>query len=140
MSYGDDRNKSRGILEEQAIVNKVVNTLTAQGYKVYAKTSTLLEDMQDKIDAYLFFDETTPFINGKTKVAIDVKSGRTLTVLARTGENILEKSKSDYIVFNVEGTLHWREKSKLREWVNANSHRIKDNKKGDGSKWICVIF
>ena len=139
MSYGDNQDKSRGILEEQAIVNKVVNTLTAQGYKVYAKTSTLLEDMHDKIDAYLFFDEKTPF-KGKTKVAIDVKSGRTLTVLARTGENILEKSKSDYIVFNVEGTLHWREKSKLREWVNENPHRIKNNKKGDGSKWICVIF
>jgi len=136
--YGDTLHKRIGIQRQSVIIKKTVEQLKQAGFKVHSLGANLKEDMNDKIDVFLQFDESTPF-HGKTKVAVDVKWNRTLTVLNKNNEDTLLASKSDYLVFEVNENLHWFKKEDVKDWVYKNSHRIKDNKQGDGSKWICVV-
>lgn len=136
--YGDNADRKRGIREEPRIKRRVKEELLLKGYILESEDSSLQEDQRKKIDSFLSFNEKTPFFD-KLRAAIDVKSGWTLTVENENGEDTLESSKSDYIVFEYREKIFWFEKNILKEWVKQNKDSIKNNRDGGKSKWIGVI-
>jgi len=121
MAYGDDVNKQEGITREPEIAQKVIEFLISKGYKVTLKKSSFVENTKQKIDYFLIFDETTPFLN-QTIIPIDIKARNSYTRFDKNGENTLEQSKSKYIITNLKGSdeYTWVNVKKLKECIEIH--------------------
>ena len=137
MSYGDNAFKRKGIELEEDTCQMILRELRSKGHIVSAEKSTLYEDMVNKIDRYLVFDYSTPF-HGMFKIPIDIKVGDTYTVINGIGENTLESSESEFIIFRFDNKLHWAPHHLINDWVERNSRLIRESFSGDGSKYIKV--
>lgn len=137
MGYGDNEFKRKGIELEEDTCQMILRELRSKGHIVSAEKSTLYEDMVNKIDRYLIFDYSTPF-HGMFKIPIDIKVGDTYTIINSIGENTLESSKSEFIIFRFDNKLHWAEHFRFKEWIERNPRFIRESFSRDGSKYIKV--
>lgn len=137
MAYGDNEFKRKGIELEEDTCQMILAKLESAGYIVWAKKSSIDEDHHFKIDYYLNFSETTPF-HGMTEVPIDIKVGDTYTVINGMGENTLESSKSEFIIFRIHNNLYWANKTQLKKWIEDHSYMVKESFSGNGSKYIKI--
>ena len=132
-NYGSNRIKQAGIIREHDIIEKVIAYLRLCKYKVVAEKSSRDIDMHSKIDYYLLFDESTPFLKS-LKVPVDVKSGNSYTVINQKGENSLENSKSRFIIINTvkkPDELLWVSVNKLRECMKIYPPKLYESNDND---------
>ena len=117
--YGSTPEKRLGIKKEESVIIKVIKLLRELEYKVIYRKATLVEDMHDKIDYFLIFDPSTPFLN-MLEVPVDVKYAKTYTAVDNNGIDLLKESKAKWLIINnsekgKENELWWINVKKLRE-------------------------
>jgi len=139
--YGSTAIKREGIRREFEILQKIIRYLESLGYKVTYRKATLEENINKKIDYFLFFDKSKIFLNKFSEISIDIKSSNSYTIIENiTGENALEKSEAMYIVTNTLRDLDeiaWVDVKKLKECVEKNPPILKDSKEpGNTSKYF----
>jgi hypothetical protein len=156
MAYADNYHKMMGIGQQPIIADKVIEYLRKRNYKVSLLSATREEDMHDKIDYFLMFDESTPFGDEKLlKVPIDIKWGKTYTILDAQGNNSLERSKSKYLIYETrqinlvwnklldQFQLHpdfvWVNVDKLRKSIKQFPPEILDSHQTPGSKFFFMF-
>lgn len=148
MGYADNKHKMMGIGQQPIIADKVIDFLKNLDYKVTLEKSSLKEDIEDKIDYFIVFDESTPFGPEKLlQIAIDVKYGRSYTIENYAKKNKLEVTKADYIIYdppyviswdNETANLMWINFSKLKETVKKYPPEIYNSLYNDGSKFFWI--
>jgi hypothetical protein len=137
-----------GIGQQPLIADKVMDFLISLNYKVTIKSSSLTEDMEDKIDYFIFFDESTPFGPDKLlQIAVDVKFARTFTIQDYMGRNSLKNSKSNYVIYDPPYVANWDNEPDGLLWINTNKLKevvendhpiIYNSSYNDGSKYFWI--
>jgi len=100
MSFKDNPYKQAGHETEKIVGDRLIKYLKHQNYIIdYVFHSSIYEDMKDKWDFCIVFNILTPY-DKLSNIKVDVKSTHNFTLITSIGDNSLENSKSDYIVFN----------------------------------------
>ncbi len=142
VGYGSTVFKARGIYQQSSVLEKVLKFLTSKGYIVNATPATFEQDTRGKIDYFLNFDSSTPFL-GKFIVPIDVKYAKTYTIISHNQTNVLEESRARYIILNhpsYTNKLLWLSVEKLRECIKLHAPKLYDSfEPGNNSKFIYIF-
>lgn len=142
--YGSTPEKRLGIEKEEYVIIKTVKLLREHEYKVIYRKATLVEDMHDKIDYFLIFDPSTPFLN-MLEVPVDVKYAKTYTAVDNNGIDLLKESKAKWLIINnsekgKENELWWINVKKLRECRKLYPFMLTESYEvGNKSKFIRIF-
>lgn len=143
MAYADNIDKQRGIAREPIVAERIKSQLEARDLDIVMKKSSLLEDMRKKYDYSYKCAESQSFANnGKVReIKVDIKCGKTFTLVDSKGRNTLEHSESTFIVFELyEGSdLLWVNTGKFRECLQRYPTNLRLSKHdGNTSKYFFI--
>lgn len=141
-AYGSNKYKKSGIVNEALVMDKVLRSIRNRKFIVAkVEKATKQEDMNMKYDYSLEFDPSTPF--GKDlKINVDVKYGKTITLIDQRGRNTLQDSQSDYIIFNFPKNpleLLWINTNALKKCLSKYPPTLKNSYEiGNTSKFFYI--
>jgi len=119
MAYADSEDKQRGIAREPFVAQRIHDHFKSQNLIVTMKKSELLEDMRKHFDYTYICDEGQSFAKKEkiNEIKVDIKCGRSFTLIDSQGRNTLEHSESTFIVFELDkgSDLMWVNTGKFRE-------------------------
>jgi hypothetical protein len=132
MAYADSEDKQRGIAREPFVAQRILEYFKKQGMRVTMEKSSLLEDMQKHYDYSYRCTETQSFAKGEkmNEIKVDIKCGKTFTLVDDRGRNTLEHSDSTFIVFELEegSDLLWVNTGKFKECLDRNGYELRKSK------------
>ena len=141
-SYGSNSYKRSGIINEALVMDKILRFVRNQKFNVIkVEKASKQKDMNLKYDYSITFDASTPF--GKyLDVKIDIKYGKTLTLVDQLGRNTLQNSQSTFLVFNFPKNpldLLWINTNKLKECLEKYPPVLKNSfETGNKSKFFYI--
>jgi len=140
-SYGDNENKQRGIAREPLVAQRILDYFTTCGLIVKMEESTLLEDMRKKFDYKYTCKEGQSFAKNEkvNEIKVDIKCGKTFTLIDESGHNTLEHSESTFIVYELnEGEdLLWINTGRFKECIERNKLELRKSKENK-SKYFFI--
>ena len=144
MAYGSTEDKQKGIRRESVVAKRILDYFNSTKLKVKMDHSTLLEDMRQKFD-YVYTCERGQSFSKKEKISeikVDIKCGKTYTMIDENGNNNLEKSEADYIVFELyenADKLLWINTGKLKQCIGKRYPELRLSKEeGNKSRYFFI--
>ena len=142
--YGDNEDKQRGIVREPIVAKRILEYFKSKNGSVKMEQASLLEDMRKKYDYKYTCDVGQSFSKNTkiTEIKVDVKCGKTFTLIDSKGNNTLEKSESTYVVFELyedAEELLWVSTGKLKECIAKKYPELRLSKQeGNMSRYFFI--
>lgn len=142
-TYGKSIDQQKGIKREPFVAKRILDYFKSQKLKVTMEEATLLEDMRKHFDYKYICDERQSFAKKEKvhEIKIDIKCGKSFTLIDNRGINTLDKSESTFIVFELfEGSdLLWVNTGKFKECLQRYPTDLRLSKQeGNTSKYFFI--
>lgn len=142
-TYGASVEQKKGIAREPIIAQRILEYFKSQKLKVTMEKSALQEDMKKHFDYKYLCDERQSFAKNEkiNEIKVDIKCGKSFTLIDSRGVNTLDKSESTFIVFELfEGSdLLWVNTGKFKECLQRYPTDLRLSKhEGNTSKYLFI--
>ena len=142
-TYGGSIDQQRGIDREPVVAQRILDYLKSQKLRVKMEKSALSEDMRKHFDYKYTCDEKQSFAKNEKihEIKVDIKCGKTFTLVDSRGRNTLENSESTFIVYEIyEGAdLLWINTGKFKECLHRYPTDLRLSKQeGNTSKYFFI--
>ena len=144
MSYGDNVHKQLRIQREPIVAQRILEYFKAQKLQVVMEKAALNEDMRKHYDYKYTCNEKQSFAKNEKihEIKIDVKCGKSFTLIDSKGRNTLDNSESTFVVFELypdAETLLWINTGKFKECLQRYPTDLRLSKQeGNTSKYFFI--